>query len=92
MLGLVLAALLTSIAPSAAAETSVDLGLADLGQRPTLTLDIPPAEAVITIPVPDGLRPAELTGTLEVTGDPDPGLVEVRDGTRRLAVVDLLPR
>ncbi len=91
MLGLVLAALLTSIAPSAAAET-VDLGLADLGQRPTLTLDIPPAEAVITIPVPDGLRPAELTGTLEVTGDPDPGLVEVRDGTRRLAVVDLLPR
>lgn len=68
-------------APAAGAATDPTLGFGDLGLSDAVSLPGRSATTVVTVPVPDGLTPDTLRGTLQVPATYDRGVLEVvQDG------------
>ena len=70
-------------------QPALTVPLAELGRSDTIQLDPPPSSQTLTLPVPPGLRPTRLLGTIEVTADGPGGILEVSGPEGRLASVDL---
>jgi hypothetical protein len=66
-----------------------EISLRELGVSEPLVLSAPSGEQWVTIPVPQGLRPVELTGRLRSTPGLNGGRLEIGDGVRTLTWVPL---
>lgn len=77
------------IGPGAARAESLTIQLADLGRADELSLGAPPSSQTVTLPVPPGMRPARLRGTIEVAVGGPGGILEVTGTRGRLASIDL---
>jgi hypothetical protein len=75
--------------PQEGSPATWEISLRELGVSEPLVLNAPSGEQWVTIPVPQGLRPVELTGRLRGTPGLNGGRLELGDGARTLTWVPL---
>ena len=76
-----------SVPPSPAAPSTLSVGLAEMGLGQQIAFSGITSERDLTVPVPDGLHPYALTGTLVLPTDVSSGWIEVISGATRVDVV-----
>ncbi|HEX8508382.1 MAG TPA: hypothetical protein VF635_02630 [Propionibacteriaceae bacterium] len=81
--------LLFAALPGPAHAEPLTLELTTLGQQNSIALPGAAGFRTLTLPVPDGLQPAELRGIADVASDQSAGVLDITDSSRRIFSMNL---